>query len=39
MAETAILPGPPETALGKLVDEAAFDMLVMGVTAIRASAA
>lgn len=30
MTETAILPGQPETALGKLVDEAAFDMLVMG---------
>lgn len=39
MAETAIVPGQPETALGKLVDEAAFDMLVMGPTAIRASAA
>ncbi len=30
MAETAILPGQPETALGKLVDEAQFGMLVMG---------
>ncbi|SIR04411.1 Nucleotide-binding universal stress protein, UspA family [Paracoccus thiocyanatus] len=30
MAQTAILPGQPETALGKLVDEAPFDMLVMG---------
>lgn len=39
MTETAILPGQPETARGKLVDEAAFDMLVMGPTAIRASAA
>jgi len=29
-AETAILPGQPETALGKLVDEAQFGMLVMG---------
>ncbi len=29
-AETAVLPGQPETALGKLVDEAGFDMLVMG---------
>ncbi len=29
-AETSILPGQPETALGKLVDEAQFDMLVMG---------
>lgn len=29
-AETSILPGQPETALGKLVDEASFDMLVMG---------
>lgn len=29
-ADTSILPGQPETALGKLVDEAGFDMLVMG---------
>lgn len=29
-AETSILPGQPETALGKLVDEAQFDLLVMG---------
>ena len=29
-AETSILAGQPETALGKLVDEAQFDMLVMG---------
>lgn len=29
-ADTSILPGQPETALGKLVDEARFDMLVMG---------
>jgi nucleotide-binding universal stress UspA family protein len=29
-ANTSILPGQPETALGKLVDEAGFDMLVMG---------
>lgn len=29
-AETSILPGQPETALGKLVEEAQFDMLVMG---------
>lgn len=29
-AETSILPGQPEKALGKLVDEARFDMLVMG---------
>lgn len=29
-AETAILAGQPETALGKLVEEASFDMLVMG---------
>jgi nucleotide-binding universal stress UspA family protein len=29
-AETSILPGQPETALGRLVDEAQFDMLVMG---------
>jgi nucleotide-binding universal stress UspA family protein len=28
--ETSILPGQPETALGKLVDETPFDMLVMG---------
>ncbi len=29
-AETSILPGQPETALGKLLEEARFDMLVMG---------
>jgi nucleotide-binding universal stress UspA family protein len=29
-AGTSILPGQPETALAKLVEEAAFDMLVMG---------
>lgn len=29
-AETSVLPGQPETALGKLVEEAPFDMLVMG---------
>lgn len=29
-ADTAILPGQPDTALGKLVEEAQFDMLVMG---------
>lgn len=29
-AETSILPGQPETALAKLVEEALFDMLVMG---------
>ena len=29
-AETSVLPGQPETALGKLVDEAQVDMLVMG---------
>lgn len=29
-ARTSILPGQPETALGRLVDEASFDMLVMG---------
>lgn len=29
-AETALLPGQPETALAKLVEEAQFDMLVMG---------
>jgi nucleotide-binding universal stress UspA family protein len=28
--ETEILPGQPETALGKLVEEAPFDLLVMG---------
>jgi nucleotide-binding universal stress UspA family protein len=27
---TSVLPGQPETALGKLVDDAQFDMLVMG---------
>lgn len=30
MAETAVLPGQPETAPGKLVDEAQFGMLLMG---------
>jgi nucleotide-binding universal stress UspA family protein len=29
-AETSVQPGQPETALGKLVDEAGYDMLVMG---------
>jgi nucleotide-binding universal stress UspA family protein len=29
-AETSVLPGQPETALGKLVEDAPFDMLVMG---------
>jgi nucleotide-binding universal stress UspA family protein len=29
-AETSVLPGQPETALSNLVDEAQFDMLVMG---------
>ena len=29
-AETSVLSGQPETALGTLVDEAGFDMLVMG---------
>ncbi|WP_372837631.1 universal stress protein [Phaeovulum sp.] len=29
-AETAILPGPPEAALGKLVEDEHFDLLVMG---------
>lgn len=29
-AETSVLTGQPETALGKLVEEAQFDMLVMG---------
>jgi nucleotide-binding universal stress UspA family protein len=29
-AETSVLPGQPETVLGKLVDDAQFDMLVMG---------
>ncbi|MGY6705767.1 universal stress protein [Roseinatronobacter sp.] len=29
-AETSVIAGQPETALGKLVDEAGFDMLVMG---------
>jgi len=28
--ETSILPGQPETALGKLVEDARFDMVVMG---------
>ncbi len=28
--ETSVLPGQPETTLGKLVEEAQFDMLVMG---------
>jgi len=30
VAETAILPGQPETVLGQLVDAAPFDLLVMG---------
>lgn len=29
-AETSVVPGQPETALGKLVDEVGFEMLVMG---------
>jgi len=29
-ATTSVVPGQPETALGKLVDEAPFDLLVMG---------
>ncbi|WP_136646416.1 universal stress protein [Tabrizicola sp. YIM 78059] len=29
-AETSVLPGQPETALARLVEEAQFDMLVMG---------
>lgn len=29
-AETSVLPGQPEAALGKLVEEAGFDLLVMG---------
>lgn len=29
-AETSVIPGQPETALARLVDEAKFDMLVMG---------
>ena len=29
-AETSVLPGQPETALAKLVEEAQFDLLVMG---------
>lgn len=29
-AETSVLPGQPDTALGKLVEEASYDMLVMG---------
>ncbi|MGL4413497.1 universal stress protein [Roseinatronobacter monicus] len=29
-AETSIIPGQPETALGKLIDDSQFDMLVMG---------
>ena len=29
-AETSVLPGQPEQALGRLVDDAQFDMLVMG---------
>ncbi|MDD7969636.1 universal stress protein [Roseinatronobacter alkalisoli] len=29
-AETSVIAGQPETALGKLVDEAQFDLLVMG---------
>lgn len=30
MADTSVLPGQPETALSQLVEEAGFDMLVMG---------
>jgi nucleotide-binding universal stress UspA family protein len=30
VAQTAITPGQPETALGKLVEEAGYDMVVMG---------
>ena len=30
VAETGVIAGQPETALGKLVDEAGFDMVVMG---------
>lgn len=30
VAQTAIAPGQPETALGKLVEEAGYDMVVMG---------
>lgn len=30
MAETSFLPGQPETALARLVEDAGFDMLVMG---------
>jgi len=30
VAKTSVLPGHPETALGKLVEDAGFDMLVMG---------
>ena len=30
VVDTAILPGQPETALSRLVEEAPFDMLVMG---------
>jgi nucleotide-binding universal stress UspA family protein len=30
VAETSVIAGQPETALGKLVDEAGFDMVVMG---------
>ena len=30
VAETGTIPGQPETALAKLVDEAQFDLLVMG---------
>ncbi len=29
-AETAVIPGQPESALGRLVEEASFDLLVMG---------
>ncbi|MFN3846629.1 MAG: universal stress protein, partial [Paracoccaceae bacterium] len=29
-AETAVIPGQPETALGKLVETEGFDMVVMG---------
>lgn len=30
VAETSIIPGQPETALGNLIDDSQFDMLVMG---------
>lgn len=29
-AQTSVIPGQPETALAKLVEEAQFDLLVMG---------